>query len=132
MKFILIAFLTVLIIFGSLNLSCDHATGFVPEKKFLYLILETNFHNDLVNVELNNKLLYQGRITTNHSVASAWAKIYKDYTEGIYTLDISMPDYDLYRQFEFYLSDTLTVGVRYDRVNNLILFSTFNGFFLRD
>jgi hypothetical protein len=132
MKSKIIIFSLIFSVYSNFFFSCEKSTELSEKEAVLAIDVEWAFENDSIKVELNNELLLQRRVTTNYSVSAAWISGPNEYPSGNYTVQFEIFDFDLQDKYKFYLKDTLTVLIRFDREDKKIQFSTYDGIILRD
>ena len=112
--------------------TCKKSIETVSGEALLAIDVEWYFDNDLIKVELDGSVLLEDRVTTNWSISAACFIPRKNYSFGVHVVKFILPEKGLQRSHFFNLKNTLTILIRYDREENKISFSEYNGLIFRD
>ncbi len=125
---LLLLFAIVIIQFG-----CEEYTE--PEGKDIYIQIdvESAFQNDLIRVQLDDKILVETKVTTNYTISLAWSSGLQKLKEFKHTLFFSLIDFNIKKIFDIDLTnDTSTVVIRFNRDSKIITIEQFKGLLYRD
>ncbi len=122
----------VILFLSLLFVCCGQSVDSDSHLAGLAIDVEWDFQNDSIQVEIDNDVMYSGRVTTNYSISAAWTSGLHYYPPGSHLIEFKIYDYDLMDTFRFRLEDTVTVRVRFDRQQRQITFDTYDGIILRD
>ena len=131
--------ITILLFITFLLLACHKNSNPVwkqPESSGetapLAIELEWEFNNNFVRVEFDEKVIFSGRITTNYTISLAWSNGRAEYSIGHHSLKVTEVEKKISGYYEFNLTDTLSVFVRFTPNQSKFIFEQYNGFILRD
>ena len=122
-----IAFLLSAILFGHCHQPIEPTT----KSALARVDLESDFQNDSVKVEYDSQILFVGRVTTNYSVAAAWASGPLHTTENNHTITLSVYTDNATNQITTFIKDTVVVAARYNHQTKRIDFVTYNFWVMR-
>lgn len=92
----------------------------------------SDYQNDYITLNFNDSLLTQGRVTTNFSISAAWLSGLIKRNEGDVHVGIVLPEFQLQKDTTFFLRDTMSIEINFDRTNRTLSFWVHPGFYLRD
>ena len=110
---------------------CKQSENPIIQYAKLSIDIESDFQNDSVQLRLDKDEIYRGKLTTNYILGVAWSSGLKDYSVGLHILDFTITNYSLKEVYNFRLTDTLTVTIRFDRQQKLVYFRKYDGMIWR-
>jgi hypothetical protein len=105
---------------------CKQTTETASQEKPLFAIdLQDGFQHDLVEVALDNNVIYNDTATT--SIALSFARrLNPVVSAGIHKIHVFMPGFSIQADTTIDVNDTLVVGVNFNKVSSKLSFTIYH------
>lgn len=116
-----------------LQTSCDQSTEASGKDVYVNFEVESAFQNDMVKVQVDDKILTESKVTTDYTISLAWSSGLQKLSGSNHNLQFSVVDQKIQKEFTIDVTnDTSTVVMRFNKETAAVTIEQHKGLILRD